>query len=169
MKLFFSPQNVELTDTLRAYAWRRLQFVLSRFRPRIARVKVQLKDLEAPNGVDVKQCQLVADILSIGEVNVEVTDSDLYEAIDRAADRLRKAIGRGLERLREVNCSTGPDSLELRHGGDEMSSIKGKVKKHSFITGYRPRGRINIMNSKNNRTAIKVRVKERREKINESN
>ncbi|MBI4596713.1 MAG: HPF/RaiA family ribosome-associated protein [Candidatus Tectomicrobia bacterium] len=169
MKLYFSMQKVELTDTLRAYAWRRLQFVLSRFRPRITRVKIHLKDLEGPNGVYEKQCRLVADVVPIGEVNVEVTDSDLYETIDHAADRLAKAVGRGLDRLREINYSTGSDGLEMQPGGNEMLNIKGDIKKHSFITGYRPRGRIKIMNSKNNRNAMRVRVKEKKEKTNESN
>lgn len=80
---------------------RRLCFALSRFGRCVRTVSVSLVDLKGPRGGIDKRCSVHARLAPRGSVRVEYTDSDLPAAIDRAATRLARAVGRALERRRE--------------------------------------------------------------------
>lgn len=101
MRLEVRGQHIEVTPALHAHAVRRLQFALSRFEPRIARMTIYLTDLNGPRGGRDKQCRMVAEMPRGGKVIVEDIDADLYAAITQAADRLGRAVARALERRRE--------------------------------------------------------------------
>lgn len=100
MKLDIRGEHLELTDDLRTHAERRLQFVLGRFGQRIARVTMHLTDLKGPRGGVGKQCRITVDMPH--RLIAEVSDADLYAAIDRAADRLGRTVARELELRRET-------------------------------------------------------------------
>ena len=101
MRLEVRVRDRELTEGLRAYVDRRLRFALSRFGRRIGLVTVRIADVNGPRGGVDKQCRIHAEVIPSGNVDLEETDADLYAAIDRAADRVRRAIARELERARE--------------------------------------------------------------------
>jgi ribosome hibernation promoting factor len=101
MKLDIVGQQIAVTKVLSMHIERRLQFALGRFGARVTRVAVTLTDLNGPRGGIDKQCRIIASLAPKGEVVVEVRDADIFIAIDRAADRLGRVMGRELGRLRE--------------------------------------------------------------------
>jgi ribosomal subunit interface protein len=101
MRFDIRGQHIEVTEALRTHAAHRLQFVLSRFGPRIAQVAVRLTDLNGPRGGKDKQCRMIAEMPRGGKVIVEDIDADLYAVITQAADRLGRAVAREMERRRE--------------------------------------------------------------------
>ena len=65
MLLEVGGQNIELTDTLRLYVERRVHFALSRFAPRIKKVKIHIQETNRPRRELGKTCQITV-ILPIG-------------------------------------------------------------------------------------------------------
>lgn len=94
MRLQIRSSPFSLTPALEARVERRLQFALNRFQEGIGRVTVRLRDLNGPRGGLDKQCLIEARLQRRRKCVVEETCSDLYVAIDRAADRLGRLIGR---------------------------------------------------------------------------
>lgn len=105
MRIDIHGRHLKVPPALSTHADRRLLFALGRFGQRVARVVVHMTDLNGPRGGVDKQCRIVAEVPSAGKVVVEVVDADLYIAIDRAADRLGRAIARKLERQRASQLS----------------------------------------------------------------
>lgn len=93
MRLDIRGSHVEVTDALRVHVERRLRGALGRFERRILRVTVHLAD---PGGGG-KHCQIAVAVSCAEQGVAEVLDSDLYTAIDRAADRIAGAVARELE------------------------------------------------------------------------
>jgi len=89
------------SDAVGDHARRRLGFALGRFADRITTVWLRLSDLNGPRGGVDKQCRIEVRGVNQWEVVVEDRDCDVYVAIDRAADRVGRAVGRTVERLRE--------------------------------------------------------------------
>ena len=102
MRMHVRSRGFELTDALRAHAERRLLFALSRFGRRLQSVLLRIDDVNGPRGGADKRCQIVARLAPWGDVRVEELDGDLYAAIDRAADRLARAVARETARRREM-------------------------------------------------------------------
>ena len=102
MRIHVRSRGFELTNALRAYAERRLLFGLGRFGRRLQSVMLRMDDVNGPRGGADKRCQIVARLAPWGDVRVEELDGDLYAAIDRAADRLDRAVAREMERRREM-------------------------------------------------------------------
>ena len=102
MRIHVRSRGFELTNALRAYAERRLLFALSRFGSRLQSVTLRMDDVNGPRGGADKRCQIVARLAPWGDVRAEELDGDLYAAIDRAADRLDRAVAREMERRREM-------------------------------------------------------------------
>jgi ribosomal subunit interface protein len=94
VRLQIRSSPFSLTPALQARVQRRLQFALNRFQAGIGRVTVRLRDLNGPRGGLDKRCSIEARLLRRRKCVVEETCSDLYEAIDRAADRLGRVIAR---------------------------------------------------------------------------
>lgn len=105
MKLEIRRQGVEVSEAFQTHIERRLAFALGRFSPQIQRVAVYLADLNGPKGGVDKQCRLVARLLRLGVVTVEEQDAELTALIDRASDRLARAVQRKLERTRDAGLS----------------------------------------------------------------
>ena len=102
MRIYVRSRGFELTDALRVHAERRLLFALGRFGTRLQSVTVRMDDVNGPRGGADKRCQIAARLAPYGAVRVEELDGDLYGAIDRAADRLDRAVAREIERRREM-------------------------------------------------------------------
>ena len=102
MRIHVRSRGFELTDALRAHAERRLLFALARFGTRVQSVMLRMDDVNGPRGGADKRCHILARLVPWGDVRVEELDGDLYVAIDRAADRLDRAVAREIERRREM-------------------------------------------------------------------
>ncbi len=101
MQVEIHSNGFSLTDGIRDYAKRRLQFVLNRTDKHITRIQVRLADINGPRGGIDKRCQIDLTLAGRNHIIVEDTETDLYVAIDRASDRCERTLARHLERARE--------------------------------------------------------------------
>jgi len=98
MKLEIVARNIELTDTLRAYAQKRIKFALGTRFDQLKRVYVRLSDINGPRGGRDQRCQILVSIPRLKDVLIEDTQSNLFVAIDRAVDRASRTVNRRLAR-----------------------------------------------------------------------
>ena len=101
MRINIQARGFELTEGLREHAERRLQFALSWASDEVRAVRVCLFDVNGPRGGNDKRCRIQIPMAGAPNVVVEDAESDLYLAIDRAADRTERTMARRLGRLRE--------------------------------------------------------------------
>jgi ribosomal subunit interface protein len=101
MRIDIQARGFDLTEGLRAHTERRLQFALSWASDEVRAVRVCLSDINGPRGGNDKRCRIQIPMAGAQNVVVEDAESDLYVAIDRAAERTERAMSRRLERLRE--------------------------------------------------------------------
>lgn len=101
MRLDIQARGFDLTEGLRGHTERRLQFALNWASHDVRTVSVRLFDINGPRGGSDKRCRIQIPLSGGQDVVIEDTQSDLYVAIDRAADRTERALARRLERLRE--------------------------------------------------------------------
>src|SRR5262245_43979937 len=102
MRLDLHAGGVHMKPALRDSIKRRLPFVLSRFGVRVRRVTVTLAESQngSAEGLDTR-CQMIAHLAPSGIVSVEVTDTDLENALSRALQRIGPAVDREIVRARE--------------------------------------------------------------------
>lgn len=101
MRIDIQASGLDLTELLRQHTERRLQFALSWADDDVRAIAVRLSDINGPRGGNDKRCRIKITLSGTNEVVIEDAESDLYVAIDRAADRTERAVARRLERLRE--------------------------------------------------------------------
>jgi putative sigma-54 modulation protein len=101
MQIEIQTRNFSLTPALRGYVIRRLYLTLSTRVDHVQSVMVHLSDASGPPGGEEKCCQIQVKIPHSPEVAVEETEVDLYAAMDRAADRAGRIVGRRLSRQRD--------------------------------------------------------------------
>ena len=87
------------TPAVLEYVVRRIQSALGRLEANVRGVVVRLGDANGPRGGIDKTCRVLARMRR-GTVVIDEVDRDLYVAIDRAADRLRRAAVRVIDRHR---------------------------------------------------------------------
>ena len=92
-----SPQ-FPLTAALNRYLRRRLDEDLACCAERVREVRAYLSDTNGRRGGIDKRCRLVLRLNRQADVVVESTETDLYVAIRRAADRLHRALARRIDR-----------------------------------------------------------------------
>ena len=107
MRLFIRCKNVRLTEAVRERIRVRLAALLARFAHRVGDVTASLADMNGPKGGVDKQCRLVVRLRPKGEVTIEETDRNLFAAISRASERIKRTVGRALERRRDAKVSRG--------------------------------------------------------------
>lgn len=101
MRIEIKASGFELTDGLREHTVRRLHFALGWANHDVHAVNVRLSDINGPRGGKDKHCHIQVPFPGTRNIVIEDTESDLYVAIDRAAERAERAVVRRLERLRE--------------------------------------------------------------------
>ena len=110
MRIDVRGNNIDLQPALGAYAERRILTALKRFGHRVLRVTVRLIDTNGPKkGID-KKVQVAVDIPRTRPMLVEERHSDLYTAIDAAADRVARMVVEVLARKRSVRSQDTPRS-----------------------------------------------------------
>jgi len=99
MQIDIQARDFALTEDLRIHAERRLRFALTCYVDRIQRVAIRLSDVNGPRDGADKHCHLRVMIANLPDVVIEDTELDLLLAIDRAADRAGRTVGRRLKTL----------------------------------------------------------------------
>ena len=101
MQIVIQARGFDLTPGLREHIERRLRFALDRTSYHVRRVSVGLSDLNGPRGGEDKCCRVQVAMAGAADVVVQDIESDLYVAIDRAVDRMGRALDRHLARRHE--------------------------------------------------------------------
>ena len=100
MQIVIQARGFALTSGLREHIERRIGFALDWAKYHVRRVSVRLSDLNGPRGGEDKRCHIQVAMPGGADVVIEDTESDLYVAIDRAADRAGRTLARRVERNR---------------------------------------------------------------------
>jgi putative sigma-54 modulation protein len=108
MQIDIQARGFTLTEGLREYVERRLSFVFASTRRSVRRISVRLSDENGPRGGDDKRCRMQVNLAAAPSVVIEDTETSLYVAIDRAADRIGRTVTRRIERLRKNRRSSRP-------------------------------------------------------------
>ena len=98
MQIDIQARDFSLTEALRSHIDRRLGFALSNRDDHIQYVIVRLSDINGPRGGSDKCCHIQVVLPGLSDVVIEDTESDLYFAIDRAADRAGRTVSRRIAR-----------------------------------------------------------------------
>jgi putative sigma-54 modulation protein len=94
-------QGTDLADAVRSYAARRIRFALGRFASRVGRIIIRISDINGVRGGVDQCCHISAELLPSGRVVSDQVDADLFNAIDRASDRVGQAFTRKIQRTRK--------------------------------------------------------------------
>lgn len=103
MRLGILSRGIALTEAIRQYAQRRLKTALGRYQQALGSVQVRLADVNGPRGGIDKHCVVEIRGPAFEPIIVRERDTDLYAAIDRAADRVDRAVARRLARIRDMS------------------------------------------------------------------
>ncbi len=88
------------TDALSQHANQRLRLMIARHGARIRRVLVRLGDLNGPRGGIDKFCRIHVYLVDAPAAVIHDIGVDLYDVIDRAAERAGRAVSRHLDQAR---------------------------------------------------------------------
>lgn len=98
MNIILHAVNFELEPEERARLTERTALVLSRFAPRIDRVRVRIEDLNGPKGGVDHRCQVDLRVRRGDSIVVEALDLDPFSALDGALRRVQRKIRRDIAR-----------------------------------------------------------------------
>jgi putative sigma-54 modulation protein len=98
MNIDIQARGFDTTDAIRDYARRRLQFAINWTGSNVRAVNVTLSDLNGPKGGQDKCCAIRLQITGEPSVLIADKESDLYTAIDRAAERCKSLLARRIAR-----------------------------------------------------------------------
>lgn len=98
MKIDIQTHGFTLTDALRTQTERRLRFAFGGLGSRVGRVGVRLTDENGPRGGIDKRCALRISVPGQQPIVIEQQESNLYVAIDCAAERAGRAVSRQMGR-----------------------------------------------------------------------
>lgn len=90
--------NIRATDAMFEFIRERFEQALGRRARRIRAVQVHVEDVNGPRGGVDKLCRAEILLAPRGEVIVDATEPDLYEAIQHAAKRARTSVFREVDR-----------------------------------------------------------------------
>ncbi|MEO6118058.1 MAG: HPF/RaiA family ribosome-associated protein [Methylotenera sp.] len=113
MQLDIQTNGFSLTEGIRIYTTRRMQFALDRNDGQILNARVSLADINGPRGGIDKRCQISLSLVGQNNIVIEDIETDLYVAIDRASERCERTLKRRLERLREHSHDSANIQLEV--------------------------------------------------------
>jgi ribosomal subunit interface protein len=108
MKIDIQARDFDLTDALREYAERRLRFALTANHAYIQRITMRLSDINGPRGGIDKLCNIKVILNTYPDVIIKDVESDMYAAINRAADRAGRNVQRKIRRQRTMQRKLEP-------------------------------------------------------------
>jgi putative sigma-54 modulation protein len=98
MKIELTSNPFGLTPALADYSRTQVSYAMSRFSPKIQRVRVVLLDVNGPRGGVDKLCRMEAALAHLPAVVVQFASCDGYDAVKQAAHRLGRAVERRVKR-----------------------------------------------------------------------
>ncbi len=98
MRIDIRANGFVLTEALRDHAARRLRFALTRSDEHVRWVAVHLGDINGPRGGRDKRCRIRVMLKGRPDVVIDDVETDLYAAIDRAANRAGRSVARCVAR-----------------------------------------------------------------------
>lgn len=113
MQIGIQARGFELTEALRNHCERRLLFALGSVGGKVCGVFIRLADENGPRGGKDKRCTIRAILHGAPAAVIVQDDADLYIAINRAADRVARAISRRTERAWSVRRSRAPAPMPM--------------------------------------------------------
>lgn len=122
MRMNIQANGFVLTAAMRTYTEKRLSSALGWASKHTRELHVSLSDINGPRGGCDKRCRILVQIAGGRGVVIEDTETDLYHAIDRAAERVDRAVVRRIEQLRGFSHmrifgdSTGPSGSDDKGG-----------------------------------------------------
>lgn len=103
MYIDIQTTGFSLTDSLKSYTNRHMQFALNRNDALMLRARVWLADINGPRGGVDKRCQIELKLAGHNTIVIEDVETDLYLAIDRATARCMRTLTRRIARARQFN------------------------------------------------------------------
>jgi ribosomal subunit interface protein len=89
--------NNELNEHVAA----RLEAAVNQHADRVGAVTVRLADVNGPKGGVDQSCKVTVQLKPTGSIIVEETSEDMYSAVSQAADRVKQAVGREIDRRKD--------------------------------------------------------------------
>lgn len=99
MQIDIQSRGFPLTEALRQHCERRLRFALGPASGKLRSVAVRLSDVNGPRGGVDKRCTIRAIAPGAPPVVIAQYETDIYVAIDRAADRIARSLARRMQRV----------------------------------------------------------------------
>ena len=100
MDMRITGNNLSVSDALKKYTERSLRAALAGVSRRLEEIEVRLSDVNGPRGGIDKLCGIRVVLRRAGVVFVRASGGDAYSTVDKAAARLKSALGRRLGRHR---------------------------------------------------------------------
>lgn len=100
MNLILKSHGFAISESLRQYVERRINFALDRCEQRLGDVVVDLGDLNGPKGGVDKVCRISAEVTGLRTVNVHVCAANFAAAVDQGCRRLGYRLQQLLRRTR---------------------------------------------------------------------
>ena len=98
MKIQVAGRKMTVGDHARDFAERKIISSMGRLSGHIARVRVQLSDVNGPKGGRDTECLVEVHFRSAGRLTAKVTAEDFYSAVSRAAERAGYAVSQRVKR-----------------------------------------------------------------------
>lgn len=98
MEIRVIDEQMATTQGLLTHIHGRLGRALNRWAPRVRRVEVHLADINGHKGGRDKRCTIQARLRAGDPLIVEETGDEFYPAIDSAIARLKRVIGKVVDR-----------------------------------------------------------------------
>lgn len=102
MQIQIHSESFSLTSGLHDYIAKRLAYALSHGRDWVTRIVVRLSDVNGPRGGVDKRCGIEVRLKRDSTIAIDDTQADLYVAIDRAAERIRRTLDRRIARRQRL-------------------------------------------------------------------
>ena len=119
MQIDIQARGFKLTEAIRQHTERRLRFAMGSTQYGPKGISVRLSDENGPRGGVDKLCFIQVTFPGASPVVIEDVQSNLYTAIDRAADRAGRTVARRLRRMRQIRRSTGDISVQVNPDGPD--------------------------------------------------
>jgi len=100
MQIDIQARHFSLTEAIGEHVQRRMAVALRSHYDHVKRVFVRLSDINGPRGGRDKRCHIQVSLPGQEDIVIEDTQSNLYVAIDRAAERVKRTITRKTSRRR---------------------------------------------------------------------
>ena len=126
MKIQVTGRKIEVGDHARDFAERKILSSMGRLSGHIARVRVQLSDVNGPKGGRDTECLVEVRFRSTGRLTAKVTADDFYSAVSRAAERAGYAVSQWIKRTHSfdrmpVRVFVGETARDLRGAQNAVS------------------------------------------------